>query len=56
MYLFANGERYEGQLSRGLKHGKGKYFYINGNTFDGEWQGDKKNGFGTYIYSCNLLQ
>jgi len=36
VYIFSNGERYEGELKAGMKHGKGIYFYVNGNCYDGE--------------------
>jgi len=52
--LFNNGERYEGTLFEGAKHGKGIYFYVNGNIYDGEWKNDRKNGEGIYSYACKI--
>lgn len=45
-----NGERYEGELRDGAKHGKGTYKYVNGNEYKGEWKADRKNGHGVYDY------
>ncbi len=36
-FYFKNGDRYEGQWTKGLKHGKGKYYYKSGELYDGEW-------------------
>ena len=49
-YLFANGDRYVGQLAFGMKHGQGSYFYKNSNVFEGEWANDQKCGFGVMNY------
>lgn len=51
VYIFAMGERFEGELSNGKKHGKGIYYYLNGNIYRGDWANDKKNGQGEYIYN-----
>ena len=50
VYIFANAERYEGQLQHGAKNGRGIYFYVNGNRYEGSWLEDRKNGQGTYFY------
>lgn len=50
VYIFANGERYDGELRESAKHGRGVYLYVNGNKYDGEWMNDKKNGKGSYTY------
>lgn len=47
-YIYANGERYEGELVGGHKEGQGCYFYNNGNLYFGEWKKDKKHGKGRY--------
>lgn len=53
MYIFSNGERYEGELMNGRKHGFGKYIYENGNKYEGLWADDRKNGRGTYTYALS---
>ncbi len=55
MYIFANGERFEGSLKQGMKHGNGVYFYENGNNYSGEWKKDLKENYGVYKYACNSL-
>ena len=41
-----DADRYEGNFSRGKKHGLGKIFYRNGTRFDGNFANDKKTGQG----------
>ncbi len=49
-YIFASGERYEGEFDTFKKDGRGTYYYLNGNTYEGEWRLDKKHGKGVYTY------
>jgi hypothetical protein len=42
MYIYHEGERYEGELVEGMKEGEGKYFYINGKVYEGIWVGDQR--------------
>ena len=51
VYLYSSGERFEGQLKSGQKHGKGVYYYENGNQYDGEWINDLKEGNGTFFFA-----
>ena len=38
---FSNGDRYEGCLVNGRKHGPGKLTYTDGGTLEGEWRDNK---------------
>jgi hypothetical protein len=49
--VYANGDRYEGQLKDGIPHGQGTLVYANGDRYEGEWQDDKRHGQGTYTHS-----
>lgn len=43
IYLYPDGERYEGEIFQGNKEGHGKMFYLNGDIYDGEWaEGDRE--------------
>jgi hypothetical protein len=37
VYKFANGNRYEGDWYKHMKHGNGKFYYQNGELYIGEW-------------------
>jgi hypothetical protein len=41
-------DRYEGQFSRGLPDGEGKYTWSTGETYSGEWVAGLRQGIGTY--------
>jgi hypothetical protein len=42
-------DRYEGQFSKGLPNGSGKYTWQNGSVYIGEWSDGERNGIGRYI-------
>ena len=42
---YPNGDRYEGQMKDGKKHGVGRLFCIDGDIYDAEWQNDKMVGY-----------
>jgi hypothetical protein len=44
LYIYNEGERYEGDLVEGMKEGHGKYFYIDGRIYEGAWQADQRDG------------
>ena len=50
VYLFQNGNHYEGQWSCDVKEGKGIMTYVNGEKYDGDWKNDKAHGKGTLTY------
>ena len=43
---YGNGDRYEGPVEQGKKHGTGTYAYQNGDTYVGGFRGDKKHTVG----------
>ncbi|CAF4903340.1 unnamed protein product [Rotaria sp. Silwood1] len=45
------GNRYEGELREGKKHGKGKMDYADGNKYIGDWANDVRTGQGVFIWS-----
>ena len=47
---FANGDRYEGTLARGVRQGKGDFVWANGQRYQGEWSRDVPNGKGTMSF------
>ena len=47
---YSDGAVYEGELARGLPHGRGVLVYADGARFDGEWCRDKRQGFGKEYY------
>jgi hypothetical protein len=36
--------KYTGEVSNGMRHGKGTQLYKNGDRYDGEFRDDKLNG------------
>lgn len=47
---YPNGDRYDGTINNGKKHGHGNYQYINGDRYVGEWRNDEMNGQGTFTW------
>ena len=47
---YAQGDYYEGQVLRGLKHGKGTYHWGNGATYEGDWARNVPCGDGKYTW------
>ncbi|KAL9182169.1 hypothetical protein ACHAXT_012821 [Thalassiosira profunda] len=45
-----NGNRYEGELKDGKRHGRGKITYACGDEYDGDWEDDKIHGQGKYTW------
>ena len=45
-----NGEKYKGQLRRGLCHGWGIYTYASGDKYEGHFRDDMKHGSGIVTY------
>lgn len=47
LYFFANGDRYDGALVDGRKHGPGRYVdERNGSVYDGEYVNGSREGYG----------
>lgn len=47
---WANGDRYEGSLVRGIKEGRGRFVWRNGQRYTGEWAKDLPNGKGAFVF------
>lgn len=43
---YENGDNYEGQVERGLKHGQGIYTWQDGTIYKGQWKKDQEHGYG----------
>ena len=50
IYMFPDGEKYEGQWFQDQQHGKGIYYFMNNNRYDGMWYQDYQHGEGTMYY------
>ena len=48
---FENGEKYEGQLLKGLRHGQGIYTWRDGTVYSGTWHRDLEHGCGEKRYA-----
>ncbi len=46
-------DRYEGQFSKGLPGGEGKYTWADGSTYSGEWVEGMRHGIGKYTMILN---
>lgn len=44
--LWANGNRYEGDLVQGRKHGEGSFAWASGQRYSGQWADDQPRGKG----------
>ena len=49
--IYANGNKYVGEVKNDLKHGYGIYTWANGAKYEGEWKDAKLHGVGTYTFS-----
>ncbi|UJR18656.1 hypothetical protein I4U23_005564 [Adineta vaga] len=50
IFIYNNGDTYEGETKDGKKHGRGTYNRSNGNTYQGDWLNDKLAGQGIYTW------
>jgi hypothetical protein len=48
IFIYSNGDFYEGQFVKGLREGEGEYTWADGSTYVGTWKDDTKNGWGLY--------
>lgn len=55
VYVYSDGDRYEGDWKNGNKHGQGTYTWINGDEYVGEWKDNKRNGQGTYTFNSGAM-
>ena len=52
---YTNGNRYEGDVKNGHRHGYGVYYYHNGDRYEGWWEKNEKSGVGTFYYKDGSL-
>ena len=50
---YKQGSRYEGEKSKGTRHGKGRFYYDDGGMYDGSWNLNRMEGFGKLYYANN---
>ena len=50
VYLYSNGDVYNGMFKNGMKHGRGTYKYANGEEFVGKYKENMKNEKGKFKY------
>jgi len=50
VYVYENGDRYEGEFKDGRRSGEGVFQYANGDSFAGSYDNDVRNGRGVYIF------
>ena len=49
--FFDSGAVYNGEVLKGLRHGKGIFQWKDGSKYEGEWKDDMANGKGKFMYS-----
>jgi hypothetical protein len=45
---YANGDKYCGEMVKGVKQGQGTFFNVNGEIYTGQWQDDHYHGHGRH--------
>ncbi len=53
IYVFENGEKYEGFWDNGKRNGQGTNIWADGVKYSGEWKDDVMHGTGTYTYEAS---
>lgn len=48
---YDNGDKYEGQVYRGRKHGQGVYIWTDGTVYSGRWRHDLEHGYGEKLFA-----
>jgi hypothetical protein len=48
MYLYADGNRYDGRYEKDKKEGYGIYSWTDGRGYEGYWASGKQHGLGIY--------
>ena len=56
IFLYFDGDKYEGEFKDGKKHGQGTYKYKDGMIYVGEWKKGKKHGQGTLTYADGRIE
>lgn len=50
VYIWKNGERYEGKFSGGKQNGSGTYYWPDNSKYVGEWKNARRHGKGVYFF------
>jgi len=50
-YIWANGDKYDGEWKNDKRNGYGTFTWANGYKYVGEWKNDKRNGYGTFTWA-----
>ena len=56
IYVWENGDKYEGEFVNGLMEGQGLYTFSNGNYYKGNWKRAKYDGYGKLVFSDGTIQ
>ena len=51
VFIYENGDRYEGNFLNSDKSGHGRYTFHDGSLYDGNFHADERNGIGSMIFS-----
>jgi hypothetical protein len=51
VYVWENGEKYEGNWEYKMRHGQGTNYYADGSVYKGDWKSDMQDGYGTLHYA-----
>lgn len=54
LFVYSNGDRYDGGWINSIKEGKGIMLYSNGDKYDGNWANGKQEGKGINQYMLDL--
>ena len=50
-FIWANGDRYDGEWKRDMPHGQGTLVWADGSRYEGHWERGQRKGKGTYFSS-----
>ena len=51
VFVYNDGERFEGEYRNGKRHGFGTYYFKDGEWFEGEYRKNQRNGRGIHHYA-----
>ena len=51
VYLYSDGDKYDGMWEEGARSGQGEYLYSDGSRYSGQWRKGKYNGSGEYMFA-----
>ena len=49
IYIWSDGNKYEGEFVNNTFHGYGIYYFNNNKYYIGQWEDNEKNGYGELI-------